>query len=85
MVVAEEIEARREEIAGSTDLSAQLERLIEQAQRFLEQRPRIPQWKAQLSSDGSIRKQWPQAYQNTSTTSTFPGPTLVGCAGLSVL
>ncbi|HEU5154222.1 MAG TPA: hypothetical protein VFU03_05810, partial [Gemmatimonadales bacterium] len=54
MVVAEEIEARREEIAGSPDLSAQLERLIELALRFLEQRPRIPQWKAQLSSDGGV-------------------------------
>jgi len=54
MVVAEEIEARREEIAGAADLSAQLERLIEQAQRFLEQRPRIPQWKAQLSTDGGV-------------------------------
>jgi oligo-alginate lyase len=54
MVVAEEIEARREEIAGSPDLSAQLERLIEQAQRFLAQQPRVPRWKAQLSIDGGV-------------------------------
>jgi hypothetical protein len=54
MVVGEEIEARREEIAGSPELSAQLERLIEQSRHFLEQQPRVPRWKAQLSIDGGV-------------------------------
>src|SRR3954467_2025292 len=40
---------------------------------------------AQPSSFGSSMKQCGQAYQNTSTTSTLPGATFVGCAGCSNL
>ena len=38
-------------------------------------------WVFQVPISGSRWKQWMQPYQNTSTTSILPGPTLVGWAG----
>ncbi len=53
MVTAEELEARREEIAASVDLTALLGRLSQRAVPVLERMPEIPA-KALLSVDGGV-------------------------------
>ena len=54
MVTADELKARRLEIARSADLQKLLDRLIEQARPVLERMPHIPEEKALLSKDGGI-------------------------------
>jgi hypothetical protein len=54
MVTTEDLEQRRAEVEGSPDLSALLDRLGRRVARLLERPPRIPEFKAQLSSDGGV-------------------------------
>ena len=54
MVTAEELTARREEIAGAPDLAALLAHLTERATPLLARLPPIPETKALLSTDGGI-------------------------------
>ena len=54
MVTAEWLAARREEIAGSADLSALLARLTERAAPVIARMPHVPAEKALLSTDGGI-------------------------------
>src|SRR5882762_11847334 len=52
MVTAEEVAARREEIAAAPDLAALLEHLTERAAPLLARLPPVPESKALLSTDG---------------------------------
>ncbi len=54
MVTAETLAARRQEIAGSDDLSRLLERLTAGAHPVLDRMPAIPRAKALLSTDGGV-------------------------------
>src|SRR5437899_7037515 len=54
MVTAEALAARRQEIAGSSDLQALLAHLVARAAPLLERLPPIPTVKALLSADGGI-------------------------------
>jgi hypothetical protein len=54
MVTAEELTARREEIAAAPDLAALLAHLTERAAPLLARLPPIPETKALLSTDGGI-------------------------------
>ncbi len=54
MVTAEELTARREEIAAAPDLAALLAHLTERATPLLARLPPIPETKALLSTDGGI-------------------------------
>jgi len=54
MVTAEELTARREEIAAAPDLAALLAHLTERAAPLLARLPPIPESKALLSTDGGI-------------------------------
>jgi len=54
MVTAEELTARREEIAAAPDLVALLAHLTERAAPLLARLPPIPESKALLSTDGGI-------------------------------
>src|SRR5438128_4512530 len=54
MVTAEALVARRQEIAGSSDLQALLAHLVARAAPLLERLPPIPTVKALLSADGGI-------------------------------
>src|SRR5256886_17149393 len=54
MVTAEELTARREEIAVAPDLVALLAHLTERAAPLLARLPPIPETKALLSTDGGI-------------------------------
>src|SRR5438034_6819588 len=54
MVTAEAVAARRQEIAGSSDLQALLAHLVARAAPLLERLPPIPTVKALLSADGGI-------------------------------
>src|SRR5256714_3158379 len=54
MVTAEELTARREEIAVAPDLAALLAHLTERAAPLLARLPPIPETKALLSTDGGI-------------------------------
>src|SRR5438046_5693167 len=54
MVTAEALAARRQEIAGASDLQALLAHLVARAAPLLERLPPIPTVKALLSADGGI-------------------------------
>lgn len=54
MVTADALAARREQIAGSPDLSRLLARLAERAEPVLARRPVVPAAKAVLSTDGGV-------------------------------
>ena len=54
MVTAEELAARRKQIAGAPDLAALLARLAERAAPLLARMPPVPETKALLSTDGGI-------------------------------
>src|SRR5437870_9556116 len=54
MVTAEALAARRQEIAGSSDLQALLAHLVARAAPLLERLPPIPTVKALLSADGGV-------------------------------
>ena len=54
MVTAEGLAARRQAIAGSSDLQALLAHLVARAAPLLERLPPIPTVKALLSADGGI-------------------------------
>ena len=54
MVTAEQLAARKQEIARSRDLMALVAHLTEQAAPVLERMPPIPREKALLSSDGGV-------------------------------
>ncbi len=54
MVTAEELAARREQIAGAPDLAALLARLAERAAPLLARMPPVPEWKALFSADGGV-------------------------------
>ena len=54
MVTADELAARRIEIAGSDDLKRLLAGLVERARPVLERMPHIPEEKALLSKDGGV-------------------------------
>ena len=54
MVTADELAARRLEIAGSADLKALLAGLVTRARPVLERLPHIPEEKALLSKDGGV-------------------------------
>ena len=54
MVTADELAARRLEIAGSADLKDLLAGLVARARPVLERLPHIPEEKALLSKDGGV-------------------------------
>jgi len=54
VVTAEELAARRDVVASSSDLQALLSHLRERAQPLLERMPHIPDQKALLSTDGGV-------------------------------
>ncbi len=54
MLTAEELETRQQEIAGSPELAALLERLAQRAAPVLQRTPLVPQAKALLTADGGV-------------------------------
>ena len=54
MLTAVELSERQEEIRGSSELSALLDRLGERARPVLERMPPIPESKALLTADGGV-------------------------------